>query len=317
MLPVAQSPAQSLAQSPDLRPIVMATPREPIEVRGERPSLGWVAIDKLRIDDRYQRPLNRHNWAAIGRIARAFDWSLFTVVDIAPVGEGVFCVIDGQHRVHAALMAGIDKVPVRIVAEPVAGQARAFMGINGNVTAITPFHVLRASLAAGEPWAVAADQAIGRAGCRLMTSNGSAITKQPGEVYAVQWVRALADRDGEINRTALAALEVALASLKASREGTDNARAWSHTVLRAWVTAVEGLDEWIDHAAARPALTAFLDRQGVLAMLAAAEDRKRQAKREGKPCAAVFRLLAGDLQARLDEVFPSKAAFIALVEGRS
>ena len=317
MLPSAQSPAQSLASFSTLRPIVVASPREEIAIRGERPNLGWVEIARLRIDDRYQRPLARHNWAAINRIARGFDWSLFTVVDVAPVGEGLFSVIDGQHRVHAALMAGIDKVPVRIVAEPVAGQARAFMGINGNVTAITPFHVLRASLAAGEPWAVEAERAISRAGCKLMTSNASAVAKQSGEVYAVQWVHGLAERDGEVNRRALAALEMALGGLKASREGDESAAAWSHTVLRAWVIAVEGLDDWLDHPAARRALTAFLDRQGLLSLLAAAEDRKRQAKREGKPCAPVFRLLAGDLQARLDEVFPTKAAFVAMGEGRS
>lgn len=315
MLPVAQSPAQSPASVSTLRPIVVAAPREAIAIRGELPNLGWVEIDRLRIDDRYQRPLGLHNWAAINRIARAFDWNLFTVVDIAPVGAGLFAVIDGQHRVHAALMAGIDKVPVRIVATPVAGQARAFMGINGNVTAITPFHVLRASLAAGEPWAVEAERSIARAGCRLMTSNASTAAKQPGEVYAVQWVRTLAERDGEVSRCGLAVLEVALASLKASREGGESADAWSHTMLRAWVAAVEGLDNWIDHAASRAALTAFLDRQGVLSMLAAAEDRKRQAKREGKPCAAIFRLLAGDLQARLDEAFTTKAAFVAAGRG--
>lgn len=154
-----------------LRPVAVPAPLADPVVRGARPHLGWVEIEKLRIDDRYQRPLQRHNWNAIRRIAQGFDWSLFTVVDIAPAGEGLFSVIDGQHRVHAAAMAGIDKVPVRIVTEPVAGQARAFMGINGNVTAITPFHVLRASLAASEPWAIAADQALARAGCRLMTAS--------------------------------------------------------------------------------------------------------------------------------------------------
>jgi len=307
----AQSPKLAAA----LRSIAVAMPREAVVIRGERPNLGWVDIEKLRIDDRYQRPLNRHNWDAIGRIARNFDWSLFTVVDIAPVGEGLFCVIDGQHRVHAARMAGIDKVPVRIVAVPVAGQARAFMGINGNVTAITPFHVLRASLAAGEPWAVEADRVIARAGCRLMVSNGSTTTKQPGEVYAVQWVRGLVEREGAVSRPALATLEVALASLKLSGEGGVNPAAWTHVMLRAWYGAAEGLDDWLDAPNAIPALARFLDAEGLLAMLEHAAARQRHAKRDGKPCAPVFRLLMGDLQARLDEVFPSRAAFLRAGEG--
>jgi hypothetical protein len=284
-------------------------------VRGERPHLGWVEISKLRIDDRYQRPLQRHNWEAIGRIARAFDWSLFTVVDIAPVGDGRFSVIDGQHRVHAAAMVGIDKVPVRVVQAPVEGQARAFMGINGNVTAITPFHVLRASLAAGVPWAVEADRAIARAGCRLMTSNRTATERKPGEIYAVQWVRERIERDGAVSRSSLTVMEVALGSLKASREGGSEVGIWTYSALRGWYSAVEALDDWLEAAGAVRSLASFLDREGLGEALARAEDRYRQAKRDGRPTAPVYRLLMSDFQDRLDEVFKTKAAFIKAGEG--
>lgn len=297
------------SQPSALRPVTVPAAMEKPLVRGERPHLGWVEISKLRIDDRYQRPLQRHNWEAIGRIAKSFDWSLFTVVDVAPIGDRLFSVIDGQHRVHAAAMVGVDKVPVRIVAEPLAGQARAFMGINGNVTAISTFHVLRASLAAGEPWAVEADRAVSRAGCRLMTSNRAAHERKPGEVYAVQWVRGLADRDGGADAWAIARLEIALASLKRSVEGGADAGLWTHVMLRAWYGAVEGLDDYLDAPAAAGALARFLDREGLVRLLARAEDRYRQAKRDGKPSAAVYRLLMGDLQDRLDKVFPDRSAF--------
>ena len=283
-----------------LRPVVAERPLVDPVIRGALPHLGWVDIAKLRIDDRYQRPLQRHNWDAIARIAKNFDWALFTVVDIAPVGEGLYCVIDGQHRVHAALMAGVVKVPVRIVSALLEGQARAFMGINGNVTAITPFHVLRASLAAGTPWAVEADRAIARAGCRLMVSNASTDSKLPGEIYATQWVRGLAERDGEVNRAGLAALELALASLKQSTQGAANPLAWTHVALRAWHGAVAGLDDWIIHPSACRALTGFLNSEDLLALLSAATDRKQQAKRDGRPCAAIAALLLGDLQTRLE-----------------
>ncbi|MGJ8570450.1 MAG: ParB N-terminal domain-containing protein [Hoeflea sp.] len=297
-----------------LRPIAVPAAMANPVVRGELPHLGWVEIAKLRIDDRYQRPLQRHNWEAIARIAKAFDWSLFTVVDIAPAGDGLFSVIDGQHRVHAAAMAGIDKVPVRIVAQPLTGQARAFMGINGNVTSITPFHVLRASLAAGEPWAVEADRAITRAGCRLMTSNRTAVERQPGDVYAVQWVRDRIERDGGVSAPALAAMKTALASLKASREGSADVTIWTYTALRGWYGAVEALDDWLEAPGAIRSLAAFLDREGLGALLARAEDRYRQAKRDGKPSAPVYRLLMADLQDRLDEAFQTKAAFIKIGE---
>lgn len=296
--------------APALRPVAVPAAMAKPAVRGERPHLGWVEISNLRIDDRYQRPLQRHNWDAIGRIAKSFDWSLFTVVDVAPIGGGLFSVIDGQHRVHAALMAGIDKVPVRIVAQPLEGQARAFMGINGNVTAITPFHVLRASFAAGEPWAVEAEKAIARAGCRLMVSNRPSHERKPGEVFAVQWVRSLAERDGGADAWAIARLEIALSSLKQSTEGGADAGLWTHVVLRGWFGAVEALDDWLDAPGAAWALARFLDREGAVRLLARAEDRYRQARRDGKPTAPVYRLLTADLQTRLDETFQSKAVFI-------
>jgi hypothetical protein len=304
------------SQPSALRPVTVPAAMEKPVLRGDRPHLGWVEISKLRIDDRYQRPLQRHNWDAIGRIAKAFDWSLFTVVDVAPIGDQLFSVIDGQHRVHAALMAGIDKVPVRIVNQPLQGQARAFMGINGNVTAITPFHVLRASLAAGEAWAVEADRAIARAGCRLMVSNRATHERKPGEVYAVQWVRSLAERDGGADAWAIARLEMALSSLRQSAEAGADAALWTHVVLRGWFGAVEALDDYLDAPGAAWALARFLDREGAMRMLARAEDRYRQSRRDGNPTAPVYRLLMADLQARLDEVFPTKAAFIKAGEAR-
>lgn len=92
--------------------------------------------------------------------------------------------------------------------------------------------------------------------------------------------------------------------------------AWAHVCLRAWYGAVEGLDDWTEVPVAVAALSRFLDREGLLGMLCAAEERRRQAKRTGRPSAPVFRLLTGDLRARLDAVFPSKAAFVAAGGGR-
>lgn len=302
-----------LAVPSTLRPIEALPLAEPA-VRGNPPHLGWVEIARLRIDDRYQRPLARHNWDAIRRIAENFDWALFTVVDIAPVravdGADVYAVIDGQHRVHAAAMVGIGKVPVRIVLAPVEGQARAFMGINGNVMNITPFHMLRASIAAGEPWALAADKAISRAGCRLMTSNASASEKKPGEIYAVQFVRSVVSRDGAVSDEGAQRIHVACASLMASREGAANPLLWTATPLRAWVTAIDALDDWLDHPSATRALTRFLDRVKLSSLLADAEDTKRRFNREGGARAPVHGLLMMELQGRLDEMFPAKADFI-------
>ena len=40
--------------------------------------------------------------AHLRRIAEQFDWRLFAPVIVAPIEGGLFAVIDGQHRTHAA-----------------------------------------------------------------------------------------------------------------------------------------------------------------------------------------------------------------------
>ena len=163
---------------------------EPVRARdGTRPDLQWVQIASLVVDERYQRPLGRSNLSAIREIALAFDWAEFTACLVAPVGDGRFAIIDGQHRAHAAALAMHDAVPCLVVPMDVAQQARSFAGVNGRVTAITSFHILKAALAAREPWAVEAVQVVEAAGCQLMTANWSANAKKPGQVFAISLIR--------------------------------------------------------------------------------------------------------------------------------
>ena len=151
--------------------------------------LAWVEIAWLRIDDSYQRPLSPKNWQVIRKMARGFRWAYFQPVMIAPVGDGAFAVIDGQHRVHAARLAGADRVPAMVVDVPASEQAAAFAAINGQRTAVTAFHLLKAALAAGETWAVEADAAVAAAGCRLMTYNKSSTERRPREIFLPAMIR--------------------------------------------------------------------------------------------------------------------------------
>ena len=52
------------------------------------PILDWVDLDRLSIDEDYQRPLATRNWSNIRRIAGAFDWARFTPVMVAPMEGG-------------------------------------------------------------------------------------------------------------------------------------------------------------------------------------------------------------------------------------
>lgn len=159
----------------------------------EIPHLEWIEIDRIVVDETYQCPLSDENWRAIRRIAASFTWQKFSPIMLAPAGDRRFAVIDGQHRTHAALLCGKVAVPAMIVRMTRIEQAAAFAAINGDVIGMSPFHVYRAALAAGEDWAVTSRDAVARAGCVLMDYNKSTADKRPGEVYAINLIRRLVE----------------------------------------------------------------------------------------------------------------------------
>jgi ParB-like nuclease domain len=131
---------------------------------GPAPVLQWIPLDRLVIDDDYQRPLGKANWAAIQKIADAFAWSRFQPLLVAPVAGGQFAVIDGQHRAHAAMLCGIPEVPAVAVQVDLAEQSSAFAWVNSQQIRVSVFHILKAALAAGEDWAVRADRCVAAGG---------------------------------------------------------------------------------------------------------------------------------------------------------
>lgn len=155
------------------------------------PQLLWVNIENLVIDERYQRPLMRGNHDAIRRIAKDFRWSRFSPVLVAPIEGGKYALIDGQHRAHAAAICGFTQVPAMVALVPHEEQARAFVEVNTRQIKVSGFHLLRAALHAGEPWAIQCRKAVEAAGCRLMVSNASTKNKKAGQIFAVNVVRGL------------------------------------------------------------------------------------------------------------------------------
>ena len=190
------------------KPLVVPDP-------GDTPTLQWVEIDKLVLDDTYQRPLLQKNWKHIVGIAAKFCWQRFSALVVAERGDGTYAIIDGQHRTHAAKLCGIKQVPALVHSMDLAEQASAFSSINGNVQAMTNFHVYRAALAAREKWAVDADELVRSAGCQLMTSNKSAQAKKPGELFCIKMIDTMIQQ-GESEVVALG-----LRALKRSQVGVN------------------------------------------------------------------------------------------------
>lgn len=153
------------------------------------PTLDWAAIDKLMIDDSYQRPMTTISWKTVKNIANNFDWGRFTPLLVSPIAGGFFAVIDGQHRSHAAKLVGHDRVPAMIVKMTPTEQAAAFSWVNGNVTAMSAYHILKAALAAGDQWALESRMVVETSGCKLMTYYASSSSKKPKQIYSVNLIR--------------------------------------------------------------------------------------------------------------------------------
>jgi hypothetical protein len=218
----------------EYRHIAIPGMTDPIGIADQpSPMLQWVEIAAMVIDDQYQRPINVNGMRTVKSIAANFRWSCFTPVLLAPIEGGMFAVIDGQHRVHAALLCGIKAVPAMVVPIAATEQALAFVQVNTARTAMSAFNLFKAGLAAGEEWAIRADKAVADAGCKLMRFHPSSKSKKSGEVYCVGLIRDLVTRGHD------RAVTVTLDAVKAIDAGGPSAVAlYSEYLLKPLMTAV-------------------------------------------------------------------------------
>lgn len=194
------------------------------------PMLEWIKVANLRIDDRYQRPLTATNWKAIQKIAANFDWCAFGPILCASVEGGLYAVIDGQHRAHAAALCGIEAVPAMIVPVPPAKQALAFVQVNSGIR-VSQHQTFRAELVAGNAEAIAIRNACADAGCEALTYNPSASTKKPGQLSNIGLLRA-AIRAGHA-----AELTAALASIRAY-DTKGRSGLYTDYIIAPWLAAI-------------------------------------------------------------------------------
>lgn len=237
----------------------------PRRVAGPSGDLCWVDIDDLLIDEDYQRPIGRAGWRAIRRMAENFDWRFFAPVLVARrEGDGRLFLIDGQHRTHAAQLAGASRVPACVQNMRPQQEAAAFSAVNGDITRMDSLQVYRAALASGRDWAVRAKAAVEAAGCTLMTHRVTKGGQKPGEVYSIREIRRHieADRDAAVTR-----------ALGALTDGWPDAPGdlYNGSILSAW----------LDKVAQRPHLSraqlaAFIAENDLLDFEARAHSLRRQ-----------------------------------------
>ncbi len=178
----------------DLRPIdassfeLTARPR-PAEQHGPVPELKWIEISSLRIDPRYQRDIVRKGRTNVHSIAREFDWTKFAPVVVAAMPDGLYAIVDGQHRTTAAALCGIMAVPCAIIQATPGEQAAAFAAINGNVTQMSSLQLHTAAVAAGDATAKKLNIAVGAAGVKILRYPVPSNLMGQGETLAVGALR--------------------------------------------------------------------------------------------------------------------------------
>lgn len=152
---------------------------------GKPPRLDYLAIADLVVDQSYQREIGRQGLRNVSRIAANFSWLNFTPVIVAPLANGKYAIIDGQHRTMAALFCGFERVPAAIIEATRAEQAAAFKAVNAAVTRVSNITTFHAALAAEDPIAVGVAKACGAAGVRIRRYPVAAAEMNPGDTIAI------------------------------------------------------------------------------------------------------------------------------------
>lgn len=152
-------------------------------VKGAPPSVEYVGVGELHVDETYQRSTdNGASRALIASIAAGWDWRLCMPLVVSRRAEGNY-VIDGQHRLEAAKRRGdIAHLPCCLARyDGPADEARLFVTANRARRAINRLDDFHAALTAADTEALEVKRLIEEAGLSVARSTSSTAWK-PGEV---------------------------------------------------------------------------------------------------------------------------------------
>lgn len=161
---------------------------------GEKPQLRWVATELVKVDHNYQREIKPN---IVAKILRKFSWSHFGCVSLAEQADGTFTVLDGQHRLAAAIAhPRISEIPASVIrASGVSEEATIFLGVNTNRTAVTTVERYWAGIEAGDAGLIRVRDILARAGCEVVPTPGPA--SKSNMTNAVSAIQRSIDRFGE------------------------------------------------------------------------------------------------------------------------
>ena len=163
--------------------------------------LGWVPVDRLFVDDSYQRNITEKSRAKMNTIVADFTWhkvgAIMVTSTSVPQGHTPdYKVIDGQHRAIAAATLGIELVPAVLVpASTEADEASTFIGVNVGRTNVGVIDKFRARVTAGEELAIQLHEILTTQGIGLDVAAG--VEMPPKTTRAVSRLLMLMKRAGK------------------------------------------------------------------------------------------------------------------------
>lgn len=156
---------------------------------GAKPELCFLPVASLRVDPAYQRPITKAGRKTIEKIVDGFQWAKFAPLIVTPIRDGLYAIIDGQHRATAALICGFDRLPCNVVDAGAAEASAIFAAVNGTVTPLSVLALFRAARAAGEPWARGVQAACDAAGIEPLTHPVPRSRMKPRQTIAIGTLR--------------------------------------------------------------------------------------------------------------------------------
>lgn len=161
-----------------------ATPKKWPMAKGMPPSIENRHPAELHLDDSYQRSTdNGGSQALIKKIAAGWDWRMCLPLVVSKRDDGSLWVIDGQHRLAAAMLRGdIPFLPCCVgVYGSVADEAAMFVAMNRARKPMNRLDDFHAAIASGDSEAIEIADIIKGAGFTVSRKTGSQ-SWVPGEV---------------------------------------------------------------------------------------------------------------------------------------
>lgn len=190
---------------------------------GSPPTLEWVGIDRLLVDESYQRSTEgKHSRSIIYGMIKCWDWRLCQPLAVARRADGTLYVVDGQHRLAGASERGdVPHLPCVITThEDAADEASTFVALNRKRQRLSQGDIFNASLAAGDEAAHKVVAIVQRAGLSFARHATPAAWK-PGQIFCGPAIKNALRLHGEtVVTNALAALAEAYQGKVLHRAGT-------------------------------------------------------------------------------------------------